>query len=444
MSASPVPKPNIHSVRTDEMPPELLEFCARHGIDARIYENVDELPRFVRINPRNPVTRQELEQELWDHGFRDDGLKSQFRPPNTEDEHLLPLVQKAPLSDFFQLDGRVGVARLPSFRSGRLYGMDAASAIAVLTLDVRRGHHVLDLCCAPGMKLCMMADTLSVGTGAQGSVTGVDVSEERLNSARSLVRRHELQSIIRLRLHDGRTFQLPPPTPQQLRDDISSLRPRMQRRYAKKRRKLTEQLAKRVIHKDTEDTENIERNCSENNNNNRSTSDTGDTLYDRVLVDAECTHDGSVRHIAKFAQWGWDTFRRRVLEAERGAAAVQDLQLQLLRNGFSLLKPGGVIVYSTCSFTRVQNEGVVERFLELESDAVPEELPLSDDLRRQMPWHGALADPESSETARGLQHVARFDPVTSNTSGLFVARFRKQEHLTATLSAQAESGSPPC
>lgn len=34
-------------------------------------------------------------------------------------------------------------------------------------------------------------------------------------------------------------------------------------------------------------------------------------------MDAECTHDGSVRHIQKFEQWGWATLSRRVLDAER-------------------------------------------------------------------------------------------------------------------------------
>jgi hypothetical protein len=37
----------------------------------------------------------------------------------------------------------------------------------------------------------------------------------------------------------------------------------------------------------------------------------------QVLVDAECTHDGSIKHIQKFEFWGWKTLDRRVLEAER-------------------------------------------------------------------------------------------------------------------------------
>lgn len=34
-------------------------------------------------------------------------------------------------------------------------------------------------------------------------------------------------------------------------------------------------------------------------------------------MDAECTHDGSIKHIQKFEYWGWKTLQRRVLNAER-------------------------------------------------------------------------------------------------------------------------------
>lgn len=34
-------------------------------------------------------------------------------------------------------------------------------------------------------------------------------------------------------------------------------------------------------------------------------------------MDAECTHDGSIRHIQKFEHWGWESLDQRVLNAER-------------------------------------------------------------------------------------------------------------------------------
>lgn len=110
-------------------------------------------------------------------------------------------------------------------------------------------------------------------------------------------------------------------------------------------------------------------------------------LYNRILVDAECTHDGSLKHIAKFAnQWGWSTFERRVpwLAPEK-IAEVTGLQRALLWNGFRLLEPcrappshvhgagtgmrssavASSLVYSTCSLSRSQNEDVVSWLLSI-------------------------------------------------------------------------------
>lgn len=44
-------------------------------------------------------------------------------------------------------------------------------------------------------------------------------------------------------------------------------------------------------------------------------------------MDAECTHDGSLRHIVKYNEWGWDTFERRFLNEER-IASITSLQVK--------------------------------------------------------------------------------------------------------------------
>lgn len=80
------------------------------------------------------------------------------------------------------------LAPWPPYRAGRVYGMDAASAAAVWALGPQPGEHVLDLCCAPGLKLSAIADDLAGGPGAGGggSLTGVDVSRARLAVARKV------------------------------------------------------------------------------------------------------------------------------------------------------------------------------------------------------------------------------------------------------------------
>lgn len=48
-------------------------------------------------------------------------------------------------------------------------------------------------------------------------------------------------------------------------------------------------------------------------------------------MDAECTHDGSIKHIQKFEQWGWTTLERRVLAAERTDSNLTSLQVHSIR-----------------------------------------------------------------------------------------------------------------
>lgn len=76
-------------------------------------------------------------------------------------------------------------------------------------------------------------------------------------------------------------------------------------------------------------------------------------VFDRILVDAPCSGLGTVRRDPDI-RW------RR---AEDDLAALSGRQLELLRRAASVLKPGGRLVYATCSSEPEENESVVERFL---------------------------------------------------------------------------------
>jgi 16S rRNA (cytosine967-C5)-methyltransferase len=75
--------------------------------------------------------------------------------------------------------------------------------------------------------------------------------------------------------------------------------------------------------------------------------------FDGVLVDAPCTGSGTWRRSPHLK---WVTTQRGVREAAT-------VQLGLLRSNAPLVKPGGMLVYATCSLCRSENESVVEAFL---------------------------------------------------------------------------------
>jgi 16S rRNA (cytosine967-C5)-methyltransferase len=75
--------------------------------------------------------------------------------------------------------------------------------------------------------------------------------------------------------------------------------------------------------------------------------------FDRVLVDAPCSNTGVLRRRVDL-RW-----RARPEELER----LRKEQLELLARAAEFVKPGGVLVYSTCSLEPEENSGVVEEFL---------------------------------------------------------------------------------
>jgi 16S rRNA (cytosine967-C5)-methyltransferase len=75
--------------------------------------------------------------------------------------------------------------------------------------------------------------------------------------------------------------------------------------------------------------------------------------FDRILVDAPCSNTGVMRRRVDL-RW-----RIRLEEIER----LRSLQLELLREAAALLKPDGVLVYSTCSLEPEENVEVAKEFL---------------------------------------------------------------------------------
>lgn len=131
----------------------------------------------------------------------------------------------------------------------------------------------------------------------------------------------------------------------------------------------------------------------------------GDELgtFDRVLVDAPCTGTGVLGRRPD-ARWKRD---------ETDLDDLVELQRALLRAAVGVLRPGGRLVYSTCSLLPQENEQIVQWALaELELDAEP----FDDD------------DPAAAfVVSSGSLHLLRTWPDAAGSDGFFVGRVRKTD-----------------
>ena len=124
-------------------------------------------------------------------------------------------------------------------------------------------------------------------------------------------------------------------------------------------------------------------------------------IFDRVLLDAPCSGLGVIRRNPE-AKW-----RLKPEDIDRLAAA----QKIMLTNAIRMLKPGGVLVYSTCSTSRGENEDVVGDFLSRSPYCVLENL------------NELFPDYRELFTAEGM---FRAWPHRHGMDGFFAARIRKK------------------
>jgi 16S rRNA (cytosine967-C5)-methyltransferase len=118
-------------------------------------------------------------------------------------------------------------------------------------------------------------------------------------------------------------------------------------------------------------------------------------LFDRILLDAPCSATGIIRRHPDIKQ----------LRTPQDIERLAQLQGKLLDGLWPLLKPGGILLYATCSIMPAENTRVVERFLERQTDATCDLLPVA--------W--GIAQP------CGRQLL----PATDGHDGFYYARLRK-------------------
>jgi len=132
--------------------------------------------------------------------------------------------------------------------------------------------------------------------------------------------------------------------------------------------------------------------------------------FDRVLVDAPCSATGTLRKSPGTLQM-WNPLMVTRLTAT---------QKRLLQAGFDSLRPGGTLVYSTCTLEPEEDEGVMSWLLE--SNANAEAVDISLEIKRSEPirsFAGVDFNP-------GVSKALRIYPMDNDTDGFFVAKIRKK------------------
>ncbi len=136
---------------------------------------------------------------------------------------------------------------------------------------------------------------------------------------------------------------------------------------------------------------------------------TTDDLFDAVLIDAPCTATGTVRRHPDVA---W-------LKQEADIAALAAQQARLIRRGLALLRPGGTLVYCTCSLEPEEGEQVVAALLAAESGVRRQPVEAA-----ELAGLAELITPEGD--VRTLPcHLPNPDPHLGGLDGFYAARLIK-------------------
>jgi NOL1/NOP2/sun family putative RNA methylase len=139
--------------------------------------------------------------------------------------------------------------------------------------------------------------------------------------------------------------------------------------------------------------------------------------FDRVLLDAPCSSEArfSLAEPASFAFWS-EKKRREMVRKQR----------RLLFSAIQSLKPGGVLVYSTCAFAPEENEAVIDDMLRLFGQALQVEavgMPFPEGVQPGLTqWQDRIFNPNLQDAVRILPDAVR--------EGFFICKLRK---FTSTL-----------
>jgi 16S rRNA (cytosine967-C5)-methyltransferase len=116
-------------------------------------------------------------------------------------------------------------------------------------------------------------------------------------------------------------------------------------------------------------------------------------LFDKILLDAPCSATGVIRRHPDI----------KILRKATDINKLAKVQAQMLKNLWQMLKPGGVLLYATCSILEIENSLQIENFLKDNKDCQLEKIDID--------W--------------GVQNIGIQKLPSENFDGFYYAKLRK-------------------
>ena len=146
--------------------------------------------------------------------------------------------------------------------------------------------------------------------------------------------------------------------------------------------------------------------------------------FDKIMVDAPCSGEGMFRKEEALAR-DWTPEK---------SAELSDIQKDLVLKAADMLRSGGMLLYSTCTFSPCEDEEVVAYLLRQRPDMELMEMPGYEGFSSGRPEYAGTADTSDSEIALSLnafnpeelQKCVRIFPHKMDGEGHFLALFRKK------------------
>ncbi|MFC5970607.1 RsmB/NOP family class I SAM-dependent RNA methyltransferase [Halomarina salina] len=238
---------------------------------------------------------------------------------------------------------------------GWLYGQEEVSALPALVCAPEPDERVLDPCAAPGSKTTQLAAMMD----DTGTLVANDNNLGRLSALRSNAERCGVTNLV-VTNQDARNLSLGPFTPD-------------------------------------------EGDGGDGGDDSHDGQE--EPLFDRALVDVPCSCEGTIRkNPDALDEWSLGRIRQ-----------IASVQRDILRRAIQTTRPGGTVVYSTCTFAPEENEAVLDHVLgEEPCELVEFDVPL-DTRPGVTEWKGDEYDPSVERAKRVWPHL-------NDTGGFFCAK----------------------